>query len=462
MAERPRSPDIPLPDPDAVQRTYTALAESVRARPRLYTGLGTAALLVAVGIIFVLSQDRTEETSAFAPLWARCESVRAKLRINKSAARELVELEGYLEKIRGTRQEANALWLLAIYHYREAWTEDKAGFEERRPHLERALGYLEELRSARFEERDPLIDKPRWFVAATSSPVDKLHRQIKKDLDWSQANSYAEPQPGSEVVAVLRTSAGDVHLQFFDDLAPKLTENFVSLARAGTYNGTAFHFVRKDSAGEPKGVMGGDPFSFFYNDPLKKKHLMRWGQGGVGYDLPPEESSFRVNHRAGIVTSQMRERADWNNGVQFMIMIGTDPTLDRKHTPFGKVVEGLAVIEKAAGRRTAVEHPTYKDDYSFSGIATRDLVVDPVIVHKVIVFENGQATEHAFPLANHEKALATLASAKVEPLPEDAIYCGRLLRQREAEGRPRLGLDIPFPDDVDAREADPKGDRKPG
>jgi cyclophilin family peptidyl-prolyl cis-trans isomerase len=230
----------------------------------------------------------------------------------------------------------------------------------------------------------------------------------------------------------------------------------------GTYNDTAFHFIRRAGTPNAKGVMGGDPFSFFYNDPLKQKHLLRWGSGGVGYDLPPEEARARINHRAGIVTSQMREKADWNNGVQFMIMVDTDPSLDRKHTPFAKVVEGQALVEKAAERKTAAEHEPYKEVYAFSSITTRDLIVEPVIIHKVIVYRDGRAADHAYPLAEGEKTLATLASTPVEPLPaaNDVAYCGRLLRAIDAEGEARRGLDVPFPEDVDAEDADPKGERK--
>lgn len=456
-------PGVPLPDPDAVQQTFERIVTRVRERPNLYIGWALLILVAILGVLFLLNLDRGGETSDFGPLWQRCEKVREKLRINTSAAAQLVELEAYIKKIRGTPEEALALWFAAIYHYREAWTDEKASFEDRRPHLEAAVRFLEELQSERFETRDLLLDKARWYVASNTSPVENVYRQVKRDLAWAKEHSYAEPAPDPAVVAVLRTSIGDVHLQFFSELAPKLTENFLTLAKLGTYNDTAFHFVRRAGTPDAKGVMGGDPFSFFYNDPLKQEHLLRWGSGGVGYDIPPEAARGRINHRAGIVTSQMREKADWNNGVQFMVMVANDPSLDRKHTPFAKVVEGLALIEKAAQRKTAAEHAPYKDVYAFSSISTRDLIVEPVIIHKVIVYRDGRAVDHAYPLAEGEKTLATLASTPVEPLPaeNDVAYCGRLLRAIDAEGEPRRGLDIPFPEDVDAKKADPKGDRKP-
>lgn len=460
MAEQHSSDSgVPLPDPDAVQQTFENVVTRVRERPNYYMAWAVVILVAVLGLIFVANMDRGGEQSAFGPLWQRCENVREKLRINMSAAAELVELEAYIKEVRDTPEEALALWFAAIYHYREAWTDDKASFDDRRPHLEAAVAFLEELQSERFETRDLLLDKARWYVASNTSPVEDVYRQAKRDLAWARENSYAEPVPDPTVVAVLRTSIGDVHLQFFAELAPKLTENFLTLAKLGTYNGTAFHFVRRAGTPDAKGVMGGDPFSFFYNDPLKQAHLLRWGSGGVGYDLPPERARARINHRAGIVTSQMREKADWNNGVQFMIMVATDPSLDRKHTPFAKVVEGLALVEKAAERKTAAEHAPYKEVYAFSSITTRDLIVEPVIIHKVIVYRDGRAADHAYPLADAEKTLATLADAPVEPLTGEAAYCGRRLRAVDAEGAPRRGLDIPFPEDV-PDDADPKGERK--
>jgi cyclophilin family peptidyl-prolyl cis-trans isomerase len=259
---------------------------------------------------------------------------------------------------------------------------------------------------------------------------------------------------------VLRTSEGDVHIQFFPELCPEHMKNFITLARKGVYNETLFHFVRKADAEKPVGVMGGDPYTFFYNDPQNKKHLLRWGSGGLGYEIAPEAGRYRIAHRAGIVTSQMAADADWDNGVQFMIMTGTDADLDKRHTPFAKVVEGQAIVDKLAAKTTAGQHATFKDDQDFSTIATRDLIVDPATLHKVIVYENGKALEHDFPLAEGERTIGTLSQTPVQPLEGDAAYCGRLQRAPDGAGEIRLGLDVPFPEDVEGAEnADPKGER---
>ncbi|MCK6459581.1 MAG: peptidylprolyl isomerase [Planctomycetes bacterium] len=451
-------PPIPLPDPDEVRHTFDAAMAKVRERRGFYTAMAAIALLVTLGMIFFLNLRPSSEPSDFAALWQRADAVKRKLVADESAKTELIALESYLGQLRGTKSEGEALWLLAICNYREAWTADKASADERRPHLQKAVGFLEELEQPKFDEL--LITKQNWFTSGSAAPTAALLRQVREDLSWVDSNAYTEPLPNPSVVAVLRTSEGDVHIQFFSELCPEHMKNFVTLARKGVYNGTLFHFARKADADKPLGVMGGDPFTFFYNDPQNKKHIQRWGSGGVGYEIAPEGGRYRIAHRRGIVTSQMPADADWDNGVQFMIMTDTDVDLDKRHTPFARVVEGQGIVDRLASRMTAGQHPTFKDDADFSTIATRDLIVDPATLHKVIIYENGKAMEHDFPLAEGERSIATLSGAPVQPLEGDAAFCGRLMRKPDAAGEIRLGLDVPFPADiVDADKADPKGER---
>ncbi|MFI5401532.1 MAG: peptidylprolyl isomerase [Planctomycetota bacterium] len=450
-------PPIPLPDPDEVRHTFDVAMAKVKERRGFYVALAAIVLLVTVGAIFVLNLGPSKPPSEFAGLWRRAQAASAKLRIDQSAQPQLAELEAYLETARGTDVEGEALWLLGVYHYREAWTPDKATTEERRPHLAKAIGYLEQLEKAQFDEL--LLVKPRWFDASAVTPANALLKQLREDLDWVDANAYTEPLPSPAVVAVLRTSAGDVHMQFFSEQSPGHMKNFITLARKGTYNETLFHFNRRADIEQSLAVMGGDPYTFFYNDPLNKKHLLRWGEGGVGYDVAPEAGRYRISHRPGVVTSAMASEADWDNGVQFMIMTGVDPDLDKRHTPFAKVVEGMGIVEKIVAGKTAGDHATLRDDTDFQTVATRDLIVEPATLHKVIIYENGTAMAHDFPLDEGEKSLATLSKTPVQPLTGDALYAGRKMRAAEAPGDIRRGLDVPFPDDVDAAAANPLGER---
>ena len=95
MAEQQSTdPGVPLPDPDAVQQTFEKTLARVRARPNYYLGWGVLVMLAVLAVIFVTNLDRGGQKDAFGPLWRRCDNVRQKLRINMSAAAELVELEG--------------------------------------------------------------------------------------------------------------------------------------------------------------------------------------------------------------------------------------------------------------------------------------------------------------------------------------------------------------------------------
>jgi cyclophilin family peptidyl-prolyl cis-trans isomerase len=450
-------PPIPLPDPEDVKHTFDAALAKMRERQGLYIGLAALVVLIAVGAMIFLNMESSPESPEFGVLWTRAQDASRKLMANESAGPEIQALAAYVQGIRGSAVEGEGLWLLGICEYREAWTSEKTTAEERRPHLDKAIAYLSELQQAKFDEL--LLTKTGWFSQGSGTPVSTLLKQVQDDLKWVNEHTAAEPLPNPSVVAVLRTSLGDVHLQFYD-ACPAHTKNFITLARKGTYNGTYFHFVRKGEGGKPLGVMAGDPYTFFYNDPRNKKHLLRWGKGGTGYEVPPEKGRYEITHHAGIVTSQMVPNADWDNGSQFMIMTDLDVDLDKRHTPFAKVVEGQTVVDKIAEMQTAGDDPTFKSDPDFSSVDTRDLAVNPVTLYKVVVYENGKALEHDFPLTDNEKSLATLGNSPVAPLEGDALYAGRALRAPDAAGEIRPGLDVPFPEDItDPKTASPKGDR---
>src|SRR6059058_3567972 len=81
----------------------------------------------------------------------------------------------------------------------------------------------------------------------------------------------------SNEVAVIKTSEGEMVVQFWTDAAPKTIENFKKLAKSGFYDGTVFHRIVKDFM-----IQGGDPLS---KDPGKES---RYGTGGPGYKIKAE------------------------------------------------------------------------------------------------------------------------------------------------------------------------------
>ncbi|MHC4953230.1 MAG: peptidylprolyl isomerase [Planctomycetota bacterium] len=444
------------PDLGPLDRLYIDYQE----RRGLYIG-GFVVLCIAVlGIMYAADSAGGTRVDNFSPVWTAYAAARDRIVQDQPADEELAQLDRALAEARGTDAEGSALWLSAIAQYGSAWTRDKLAFADREPFLNVARARLEELDSAneQFDRFPPALS--RWYTSSTSSPVEEMLERVTTDLEWAKDNAAARPAADEAPTAVLRTDLGDIHLRFYAKLAPKHVANFLKLAQLGSYNGTAFHFVRGGS--EPDGVIGGDPFTYFYNDPLNKEHILRWGGGGTGYGIPPEDSRFQVRHSRAIVTAQRRPNADWDNGSQFQILLDTDPALDRTYSPFAVVESGLDVVEKIATRKTAADHGPYKDDPLFQRLDRSGLLVEPAWIRKVIVYgKDGAALEHSFPLSDTEKTLGGLKSGDVQPLEDDALRATRKLRESESEKPYRAGLDFPFPDDItDLKKANAAGDRR--
>jgi len=136
---------------------------------------------------------------------------------------------------------------------------------------------------------------------------------------------------GNEV-AVIKTSEGDMVVEFWTDAAPNTIENFKKLARAGFYNGTIFHRIVKAFM-----IQGGDPNS---KDPSKEN---RYGEGGPGYKIKAEFNDH--SHERGVI-SMAREPDPDSGGSQFFICLAPVPRLDHQYTTFGKLIKGDDVLGK--------------------------------------------------------------------------------------------------------------------
>jgi peptidyl-prolyl cis-trans isomerase B (cyclophilin B) len=132
--------------------------------------------------------------------------------------------------------------------------------------------------------------------------------------------------PKKTYTATIETSEGTIKAQLFPDKAPQTVNSFVFLAKEHFYDGVPFHRVIKDFM-----IQGGDPTGT--------------GTGGPGYKLKAEFND--VKHEPGILS--MARTADPDSaGSQFFIMHGTAPHLDGKYTVFGKVTDGMDVVNKIA------------------------------------------------------------------------------------------------------------------
>jgi peptidyl-prolyl cis-trans isomerase B (cyclophilin B) len=134
--------------------------------------------------------------------------------------------------------------------------------------------------------------------------------------------------------AVIKTTEGEMVIEFWPDVAPKTVENFKALANKGFYDGTCFHRVIKDFM-----IQGGDPLTKNPNEESS------WGTGGPGHRLKAE---FNDRHHDRGVVSMARSNDPDSAGSQFFICHGNPRFLDRQYTAFGKLIKGDEVLEKIA------------------------------------------------------------------------------------------------------------------
>ena len=141
-----------------------------------------------------------------------------------------------------------------------------------------------------------------------------------------------------EEQAVLKTSFGEMTVAFWPDVAPKTVENFKKLAKAGFYDGTAFHRIIKGFM-----IQGGCP-----NTKEGQKGMP--GTGGPGYMIKAEFN--KKGHVRGVL-SMARSSSPDSAGSQFFICHGNASFLDGQYTAFGELVSGDEVLEKIANAPTA-------------------------------------------------------------------------------------------------------------
>ena len=131
----------------------------------------------------------------------------------------------------------------------------------------------------------------------------------------------------SQLTATFDTSRGPIKIELYPDKAPLTVANFVNLAKRGFYDGLSFHRVIADFM-----IQGGCPEGS--------------GRGGPGYRFE-DETTNGVRHERGVLS--MANAGPNTNGSQFFITHVPTPWLDGKHTVFGKVIEGLDVVDSVAG-----------------------------------------------------------------------------------------------------------------
>ena len=180
-------------------------------------------------------------------------------------------------------------------------------------------------------------------------------------------------------VTVLETNYGRIVIELYATQAPNHVENFKELIKQGFYDGTRIHRIVKDKSGHAIAVQGGDP-NTINGDPTT------WGRGQPAQPTVKAEFSSTLKHERGILSAARRD--DVNSATsQFFICVAPMPQFDGNYSIFGKVIEGMNVVDSIA--RAPLWPNTEKP-------------LDPVVVTKVYLTRRDAATNRTTSTNDHK------------------------------------------------------------
>src|SRR5580765_8216897 len=196
-----------------------------------------------------------------------------------------------------------------------------------------------------------------------TSPTSTTSSPPRSFRDSPSASSFFPPM---NEVAVIKTTAGEMVVEFWTDAAPQTVENFKKLARQGFYDGSAFHRIVKGFM-----IQGGDPLT------KDAKMENRWGTGGPGYQIKAEFNN--KPHVRGVLSMARSQNPD-SAGSQFFICLGDAKFLDRQYTAFGRLLKGDDVLGRIGDTPVApsgggeMSKPTARVGVESVTIVSADLV----------------------------------------------------------------------------------------
>ena len=183
------------------------------------------------------------------------------------------------------------------------------------------------------------------------------------------------PQLTTEILdgerqATLHTNYGDIDIKLFESLVPKTVENFITLAKDHYYDGVIFHRVIKDfmiQGGDPTGTgMGGESsFGSAFEDEFDDKLYNLYGALSMANAGPNTNGSQFFIVQAKMVPSQMLSQLEGAGFPPEIVKAYTEqggtPWLDRRHSVFGHVINGMDIVEKIANVETKAQDKPVED-----------------------------------------------------------------------------------------------------
>jgi cyclophilin family peptidyl-prolyl cis-trans isomerase len=172
------------------------------------------------------------------------------------------------------------------------------------------------------------------------------------------AASAAWAQGPADLEAVVSTDLGTFRFAFAPDKAPKHVDQFLLRARQGYYNGSAFFRVVANGI-----IQGGDPL---LKNPKTARTL--WGTGGLNL-LADEFSDLK--HQRGTVSTVRIPGKVGSDGAQFFVCVGPQVALDGQYSSFGRVTEGMDVVEKIS------QTPAGENGFSATPVRILSVAIEP-------------------------------------------------------------------------------------
>lgn len=187
-----------------------------------------------------------------------------------------------------------------------------------------------------------------------------------ESADFTNKAEGSSMSEDSVLTATIKTDAGDIVIEFYENDAPKTVKNFVELSKQGYFEGIIFHRVSKGfviQGGDPTGTGSGG--TSIYGDSFED-------------ELNPQTKSYQTGYVRGTVA--MANAGPNTNSSQFFIMLADVTRLPKNYTIFGKVIQGMETVDEiAAGEIIPQMGPT------------DGRPVEPVKMNKVIIEKKPKA-----------------------------------------------------------------------
>ena len=206
-----------------------------------------------------------------------------------------------------------------------------------------------------------VIEKGSTITVVADGKLYQFPKAQVKTYEVAAAEKDADAPPEKKVknpMIKITTAKGDLTVELFEDKVPNTVANMISLAESGFYKGMRFHRIIPGFMAQ-----GGCPFS-------KPDAGGRPGTGGPGYRFADEIDPSLKHDGPGILS--MANSGPNTNGSQFFLCFKATPWLDGRHAVFGKVVDGLEVLQKLEAAGTKSGQPDEQIEFNIEVIAKGD------------------------------------------------------------------------------------------